>query len=84
MSDMPANQVPDAKNPLNGHTHLSVLVLSAIVAPAAAGLALGVAAIVGGEVLLGVFHLHPGADPGLAILFVLVLIAVLLAGILFV
>lgn len=34
--------------------------------------------------LFGAFHLPPSVDPSLAILFVLALIAVLLAGILFV
>jgi hypothetical protein len=55
-----------------------------LTAPIAAGFALGQAAIVGGEVLFGIFHLPPAADPGLASLFVLALIAVLLAGSLFV
>ena len=42
------------------------------------------AVITGGEALCGLFVLPHGADPGLDILFILALIALLLAGILFV
>ena len=60
------------------------MVWGAIVAPIAAGLALGTAVVVGGEVLFDYFVFPRGANVELAILFVLALIAVLLAGILFV
>jgi hypothetical protein len=73
-----------APDPLKGCTRLTVFALGAIVAPIAAGLALGVAVVVGGEVLFDAFVFPRGAHVELAILFVLALIAVLLAGILFV
>ena len=66
---------------MTGHR---VLGWGAIVAPIAVGLALGVAVVTGAEVLFGAFNLPGGADVDLAILFLLALIAVLLAGILFV
>jgi hypothetical protein len=63
---------------------LAIAVWGAIVAPIAAALALGTAVVVGGEVLFDAFRFPQGANVELAILFVLALIAVLLAGILFV
>ena len=59
------------------------VVLGAIVVPIAAGLAIGTAVVVGGEVLFDAFRFPRGANVGLAILSVLALIAVLPAGILF-
>jgi hypothetical protein len=53
-------------------------------APIAAGFALGSAVVAGGATLFDLFTLPPGADATVAILFVLALIALLLAGILFV
>ena len=75
------NETPDA---LQGCTRWTIFAWGTIVAPIAAGFALGVAAVTGAEVLFGAFGLPQGADPGLASLFVLALIALLLAGILFV
>jgi hypothetical protein len=63
---------------------LTIVVWGAIVAPIAAGLALGTAVVVGGEVLFDAFNFPQGANVELATLFVLALIAVLLPGILFV
>jgi hypothetical protein len=84
MNQQPANEEKAAPDPLNGCTRLTVFVLGAIVAPIAAGLALGVAVVAGAEVLFDAFGFPRGAHVELAILFVLALIAVLLAGILFV
>jgi hypothetical protein len=85
MSNMdPINAEKAPPDPLPGCTRLAAQVLGTFVAPVAAGLALGVAVVIGGEVLFGAFHLPRGADTSLAILFVLALIALLLAGILFV
>ncbi|MFC2023483.1 hypothetical protein ACFLT5_01960 [Chloroflexota bacterium] len=66
--------------PLPGCTRRAIFVWGTIVAPVAAGFALGVAVFVGGEVLSGAFGLPQAADPGLASLFVLALIALLLSG----
>jgi hypothetical protein len=52
---MPANREPGPIDPLEGCTRLAVLVLGAVIAPIAAGLALGVAFVVGGEVLFDAF-----------------------------
>ena len=80
MSDLPSNREPDQKDPLEGCTRLAIVVWGAIVAPIAVGLALGVAVVTGAEVLFGAFNLPGGADVDLAIVFLLALIAVLLAG----
>ena len=69
---------------LEGCNRLAILAWGAIVAPIAIGLALGVAVVTGGEVLFGAFNFATAANVELAILFVLALIAVLLAGILYV
>ncbi|MFC2023492.1 hypothetical protein ACFLT5_02005 [Chloroflexota bacterium] len=78
---------PDSEQnpaPLQGCTRRAIFVWGTFIAPIAAGFALGVAVFVGGEVLFGAFGLPQAADPGIASLFVLALIALLLAGILFV
>jgi hypothetical protein len=51
--------------------------LGAIVPPIAAGLALGVAVVTGGEVLFDAFGFRRGANIDLAFLFVLALVLVL-------
>ena len=67
-----------------GCNRLAIFAWGAIVAPIVVGLALGVSVVSGGEVLFGWFNFPPAANVEMAILFVLALIAVLLAGILYV
>ena len=84
MDKEPTNDDKATPDSLEGCNHLAILAWGAIVAPVAVGLALGVAVVTGGEVLFGWFSFPPAANVDLAILFVLALIAVLLAGILYV
>ena len=49
---MPPDHTPDTQDPLEGCTHLAVVLLGAVIAPIAAGLTLGAAATVNGEVVL--------------------------------
>jgi hypothetical protein len=80
----PSNDQQASPDPPVGCTRLAVLVLGTFIAPVVAGFALDIAFVTGGAVLFGVFDLPRGADPSVAILFVLALITLLLAGILFV
>ena len=84
MDEEPTNDDKSTPSSLKGCNRLAIVAWGAIVAPIAVGLALGVAVVSGGEVLFGWFNFPPAANVELAILFVLALIAVLLAGILYV
>ena len=84
MDEQPTSDDKPISLSLEGCNHLAIFAWGAIVAPIAVGLALGVAVVSGGEVLFGWFNSPSAANVELAILFVLALIAVLLAGILYV
>ena len=84
MDEKPINDDRQTDDFFKGCNRLAIFAWGAIVAPIAVGLALGVAVVSGGEVLFGWFNFPPAANVELAILFVLALIAVLLAGILYV
>ena len=84
MDEEPTTDDKPTSVSFKGCNRLAIFAWGAIVAPIAVGLALGVAVVSGGEVLFGWFNFPPAANVELAILYVLALIAVLLAGILYV
>jgi hypothetical protein len=84
MDEQPISDEKPISESLKGCNRLAIFAWGAIVAPVAFGLALGAAVVSGGEVLFGWFNFPPAANVELAILFVLALIVVLLAGILYV
>ena len=84
MDETPSSDDKATCDTLAGCNRLAIFAWGAIVAPIAVGLALGVAVVTGGEVLFGWFNFPPAANVDLAILFVPALIAILLAGILYV
>ena len=80
MDEKPVNDDIPTPASLKGCNRLAIFAWGTIVAPIAVGLALGVVVVSGGEILFGWFSFAPTANVELAILFVLALIAFLLAG----
>ena len=71
-----------SKDSLSGCNRATIFILGTILAPVAAGFALGVAVVTGGEVLFGLFNFPYAATADLPTVFLMALMTVLLAGIL--